>query len=206
MIWDEMNQNGWKFELFDEDAPADGGYYTFRVGVPVYANVEPKNGGWLMSISTEENDDDISNTVYQELEAAKAAAGPAILALFDTWRTKVAAALTHNTLPAPSNEQARSTWKLGDDEHYAVYSQEGRPVALLPTMDDRRRYANARLIAAAPDLLAAIEALLPHLIDDYDECAFCHGEPYADDNGFKIYDHADNCPAPALMAAIAKTK
>ena len=61
------------------------------------------------------------------------------------------------------------------------------------------REANARLIAAAPDLLAACEAALKRSDSPYVRgCAICLSEGFS--------GHATNCPVPALEAALRKAR
>jgi len=99
-----------------------------------------------------------------------------------------------------------SGWSLLDDEYYAVHDEENHPIALIPIDEDGARRQVAKIVAAAPDLLAACELVLAGLFDDDDECIFCRAEPYPDDEGGKVYDHDDCCPGPMLMAAVAKAR
>lgn len=97
-------------------------------------------------------------------------------------------------------------WSLRANEYYAVYDGDNHPIALIPIAEDGRRQQTAKIVAAAPDLLAACEIVLTHLFDDDNECVFCGAEPYPDDGGGKVYDHGDSCPGPMLRAAVAKAR
>jgi len=90
MIWDETDQKGWKFEPFEDNDPNGGGYYTFRVGGPLYAVVTSDKEGWLMYLCSEESDEEVgTQTVYQTLDEAKAAAIGSMLVTIETWRNQV---------------------------------------------------------------------------------------------------------------------
>lgn len=67
-----------------------------------------------------------------------------------------------------------------NDSHYAVYDEEGNFL----TTDDSVHIANARLIAAAPDLLEALEMALTHLEHEASDaeaiecCIYPHSKAY----------------------------
>lgn len=57
-----------------------------------------------------------------------------------------------------TQKHTQGPWRFGNDKGYCVKDAHGRMVANCHTFDqiDRERYANAHLIAAAPDLLEAL--------------------------------------------------
>ena len=92
-------------------------------------------------------------------------------------------------------------WTAKGPGHGAICELSG-PNGYTETM--ARHEANARLIAAAPDLLAAAEAVLndaymPDLISGGHVCLNCNFN-------LNSGEHHAECPIPALAAAIKKAK
>ena len=74
------------------------------------------------------------------------------------------------------------------------------PIAHIGERNRDEKEANAHLIAAAPDLLAACERGLEHLITQHDKAAY-----------YEYHQHCTGCEVcqsiiPELMSAIAKAK
>ena len=67
-------------------------------------------------------------------------------------------------------------------------------------------WANARLIAAAPELLAALKDLMCFETDSY--CEWCEGHAPKDDSGKIIgpIPHKEGCAGVAARAAIARAE
>lgn len=91
-------------------------------------------------------------------------------------------------------------WKVGTGWVMGPENQKGAPICTIGVspVDD----ANARLIAAAPDLLAALKDIIENAVsvgEDEDLCAFCgrYGGPICD---------SDDCAGNSARAAIAKAE
>ena len=68
--------------------------------------------------------------------------------------------------------------------------------------------ANARLLAAAPDLLAALDNLVSFMTDDH-TCQDCGYEEEREDGGIETLpngQHSRTCSIPAALAAIRKAR
>lgn len=90
--------------------------------------------------------------------------------------------VTFETKPMPTTPQqperagtgghTAGPWTIGGRNNSIVFDEKGQAVSntlFVPgRTDEEKRRANARLIAAAPDLLAALTAALSH-IEDNDE-------------------------------------
>ena len=88
---------------------------------------------------------------------------------------------------APKTEHTPGPWKAQDESNYSapIIEGDGRPVAEVYGDGLEQRKANARLIAAAPDLLEALKTL-------FRECAMVHKH------------WGENCNQAAADAAVTK--
>ena len=100
------------------------------------------------------------------------------------------------------------TWAVsGERDSRPLDIVQASTGGLIATLEETFGYgeadeANARLIAAAPELLAALEAAVRRITDDH-ECLDC-GSQRPDGRGGT--DHDQDCIVPLLEAAIAKAK
>lgn len=111
-------------------------------------------------------------------------------------------------------EHTPGPWDTGSDEHNICAERDGRRVIVAMTSHDitgdtlsgpsgcgnehRECHANARLIAAAPELLEALEDINDALMVDGDCPAGCGGS--------NEHGHSENCPILTVRAAIFKAK
>jgi hypothetical protein len=84
----DNNLSGWQYQPYEED-----GFYILRPGGPLYAVIEQHGASiWLLLIcQTEGPDDPLQVQEHRSLAAAQGAAVPAMLALLDGWRGRLAA-------------------------------------------------------------------------------------------------------------------
>ena len=102
---------------------------------------------------------------------------------------------------------------MNEDERWVHSSELGGVIAgVWPWGDDevgeQQREANARLIAAAPDLLAALDNLVSFMTDDH-TCQDCGYEEEREDGGIETLpngQHSRTCSIPAALAAIRKAR
>lgn len=65
---------------------------------------------------------------------------------------------------------------------HEVIDADGKPVVRMPDLSNQS-YANARLIARAPELMETLESIVPFLTFHGDECITEEGCQYAADEG-----------------------
>lgn len=164
----------WVFETYEENDPA--GYYTLHFGGPLYAIVEPIDGGrYQMYICLEEMDATVSPILpHGSLAAAQTAAMPAIMDILDAWRQQAIEAWRPQVArPSVSLRQPKERkfkkvafrdWKRALDSELRQCLKEPRSVQGLSSHFSGKKLREMHRQGAKPPLAA--QSLAEKLLDD----------------------------------------